>query len=323
MNPRRLSLVHFILSLAMLLSLLIVTFMSLAHPDFQWWTIGVALVTNLPLACLSVWLIICQAKWLEQRGVRSHWRYIVEIASIIALFLFVRLIHLSVLSGLIPFPVPLKRMLLPAILISVVLVQFTELYLYRQRVQREIDKKVTYQRMMLRRQLSPHFLFNSLNVLSALTYQDAEVANRFVKKLSRTYRYILDTQEHLTVPLSDELRFVEDYAYLQHIRFGDAVCVVMEQNPKTSSRQIIPGSIQQLVENAIKHNVATADNPLRIIIRIEDEAVVVSNHLQLRPEAARHGTGLSYLEKQFQLFGKNVIITKTESSFVVRLPFVA
>ena len=312
----------FVLSLALLLSLLIVTFVSLARPDFEWWGIGVALLVNLPLACVFVWMAMQLALWLEHRRVNVHLRYVLEIVAVVWLFLIVRQLHVSLLTPFISFPVSLRRTLLPASVIAVVLVQFIELRLYRQRVQREAEEKANYQRMMLRRQLSPHFLFNSLNVLASLTYQDPDTANRFTKKLSRIYRYILDTQESTSVPLTEELRFVDDYVYLQTIRYGKGLQVEVCHRENLGSQLIVPGSVQQLVENAIKHNTTSPDRPLSITIDLGPRAVTVSNSLQLRPDSVSHGTGLNNLRRQFALFGRDMAISSADGSFTVVLPYV-
>ncbi len=313
----------FVLSLAILLSLLVVTFVSLARPDFEWWGVGVALVVNLPLACLFVWATMQLALWLEHRRLNAHWRYVVEIATVVWLFLIVRQLHVSLLSAYISFPVDLKRTLLPATVIAVVLVQLVELRLYRQRVQREAEEKASYQRMMLRRQLSPHFLFNSLNVLASLTYQEPDTANRFTKKLSRTYRYILDTQERASVPLSDELRFVEDYVYLQVIRYGRGLHVAFRHCDRLGSQLIVPGSVQQLVENAIKHNITSPDQPLTVVVDVGSHSVTVSNNLQLRLDAVSHGTGLTNLRRQFAHFGRDIALSSACGKFTVTLPYVS
>ncbi|MBQ9285324.1 MAG: sensor histidine kinase [Bacteroidaceae bacterium] len=279
-------------------------------------------MVNLPIACLFVWVTMQFAVYLERCHVPVQWRYVMEVATIVGLFLMIRWLHLSLLSYFITFPVPLQRVLLPAVVVAVLLVQLIELDLYRDRIRRETEEKINYQQMMLRRQFSPHFLFNSLNVLAALTYKDAAIANRFIKKLSRIYRYILDTQEQVTVPLTDELAFVDNYVYLQHIRFADAVRVEVVQKVPAGNHLTVPGCIQQLVENAIKHNIATAVQPLVIHIEIQAEAITVRNNLQLRPDDVKHGTGLVYLREQFALLGKELVIAQAADAFIVTIPHV-
>lgn len=113
-------------------------------------------------------------------------------------------------------------------------------------------EKALYQFEVLKNQINPHFLFNSLNVLASLAYQDTEKTNRFAKKLSTVYRYLLTTHGRATVTVQEELSFVESYLYLEHIRFGDALHVEIEDDLRNHHCLVIPASIQMLVENALK-----------------------------------------------------------------------
>lgn len=184
-------------------------------------------------------------------------------------------------------------------------------------------EKALYQFEALKNQINPHFLFNSLNVLASLAYQDAEKTNRFAKKLSTVYRYLLTTHGRPTVTLQEELSFVESYLYLEYIRFGDALNVEIEDDLKNHQRLVIPASIQMLVENALKHNISTKKSPLVIRVAINGEGIVVSNNLQLRNSVTSNGAGLKNLQRQYALYGGQIEVTKTDAEFVVRLPFIA
>lgn len=125
---------------------------------------------------------------------------------------------------------------LPMILWNSIIVLFIELFFYNKRqIENEnklniIEKeKAIYQFEALKNQINPHFLFNSLNVLSSLAYQDAEKTNLFTKKLSNVYRYLLTTHDRPTVTLQEELQFVDSYLYLEQIRFGDTLQVFIEK----------------------------------------------------------------------------------------------
>ncbi|MBQ8052123.1 MAG: sensor histidine kinase [Bacteroidaceae bacterium] len=323
MKQHKIHLARFALSLSLLVSLLIVTFVSLAYPGFAWWSVGVALLANLPLAYLFVWLAILLARWLSRKPIPTWLRYLAEIGAMLWLFLIMRELHVQVLSPFISFPVDLSRMLLPALVFIVMFTLFVELFLYQQRLNAEAEEKANYQRMMLRRQMAPHFLFNSLNVLASLTYRDPETANLFTKRLARIYRYILDTEDKPSVPLADELRFVESYVYLQHIRYGEAVGVDIRGSERSGeAHNVVPGSIQQLVENAIKHNTATLECPLRIVVELGEEGVTVSNNRQPRTEVMAHGTGLHNLRQQLHHFGHTLHVTDSPTAFTVSLPYV-
>lgn len=183
-------------------------------------------------------------------------------------------------------------------------------------------EKALYQFEVLKNQINPHFLFNSLNVLASLAYQDAEKTNRFAKKLSTVYRYLLTTNGRATVTVQEELSFVEPYLYLEQIRFGDALHVEIEDDLRNHHRLVIPASIQMLVENALKHNTSTRKSPLIVRISIGDEGITVRNNLQLRNYVTSNGTGLKNLQRQYALYGTQVEILKDEKEFVARLPFV-
>jgi two-component system LytT family sensor kinase len=184
-------------------------------------------------------------------------------------------------------------------------------------------EKALYQFEVLKNQINPHFLFNSLNVLASLAYQDAEKTNRFAKKLSTVYRYLLTTHGRPTVTLQEELSFVESYLYLEHIRFGDALNVEIEDDLKNHQRLVIPASIQMLVENALKHNISTKKSPLVIRIAIDGEGIAVRNNLQLRNSVTSNGAGLENLQRQYALYGGRIEVMETDGEFVVRLPFIA
>lgn len=175
-------------------------------------------------------------------------------------------------------------------------------------------EKALYQFEVLKNQINPHFLFNSLNVLASLAYQDTEKTNRFAKKLSTVYRYLLTTHGRATVTVQEELSFVESYLYLEHIRFGDALHVEIEDDLRNHHCLVIPASIQMLVENALKHNISTKKSPLIVHISIGNERITVRNNLQLRNYVASNGAGLKNLQRQYALYGTLVEILKDERS---------
>jgi LytS/YehU family sensor histidine kinase len=172
----------------------------------------------------------------------------------------------------------------------------------------------------LKSQVNPHFLFNSLNVLTSLVYQDADKAARFIKKLSEVYRYVLDKQSQELVSIKEEKSFVESYVYLQQIRFGDNLKVVMTD---LDDGKVIPLSIQILLENAIKHNEVSAEYPLSISIKRESDYLIVENSLRLKtsPLEESSGLGLANIQRRYEfLMDKPVMVSKTETKFEVKIP---
>ena len=177
----------------------------------------------------------------------------------------------------------------------------------------------------LKDQVRPHFLFNSLSSLATLINTDTEKATQFVHKLSDVYRYVLEQRENELVPLKDDLKFLEDYIFLQKIRFGDNL-QVENKLELDLNRMVIPLSLQMLVENAIKHNEISAENPLVIgITSTGNGHVIVKNNLQRREVSeASLGTGLENLRKQITYFSNDPLLVLEEADvFIVRIPTVS
>ena len=131
---------------------------------------------------------------------------------------------------------------------------------------------------ILKNQVNPHFLFNSLNVLYSMVHKDPDGAAQFIKKLSDVYRYVLDSREKEVVQLAEEIDALNAYLFLIQTRFGKSVICNMELED-TNDHLIIPLSLQMLVENAIKHNAFTMNKPIQIDINQKGEAIVVKNNL--------------------------------------------
>jgi LytS/YehU family sensor histidine kinase len=174
----------------------------------------------------------------------------------------------------------------------------------------------------LKDQVRPHFLFNSLSSLATLINTDAEKATLFVHKLSDVYRYVLEQRESELVPLKDDFQFMEDYVFLQKIRFGENLQVEskLDLDP---GRMVIPLSIQLLVDNAIKHNEISREHPLHITITSTAKGhVIVKNRLQRKEVSeASLGTGLENLRKQIAWFSDDPLLVQEEKeAFIVRMP---
>lgn len=208
------------------------------------------------------------------------------------------------------------------VLLLELLIHTQEQMEYERKIMTAEKEKALYQLYALKTQVNPHFLFNSLNVLTSLTYESPELANKFVKKLSAVYRYILTTSQNPTVNLSDEMRFVSTYLYLEKMRHGDSLLVDIRETPNIGTRQIIPVSVQMLIENALKHNTATPDKPLTILIDEGVNGVTVSNNIQRRNNVNNTGVGLKNLMKQYELHHLQIIISENDNRFTVFLPFV-
>lgn len=176
----------------------------------------------------------------------------------------------------------------------------------------------------LRGQLDPHFLFNNLNTLAALIEPENEPAQHFVEQLADVYRYVLLSQGQPTVPLAEELAFVETYLALHRARFRNNLQLEITIAPAALARRVAPLSVQLLVENALKHNVATREQPLRLRLTADGDWLLVENTLRPRTAglAPGTGTGLRNVQRRYELLGtpQAVKITQTDHLFRVRLP---
>ncbi len=185
------------------------------------------------------------------------------------------------------------------------------------------EENLKYKYRNLKSQVNPHFLFNSLNTLSEIVYDDAKKADSFIQKLSGIYRYILDNEETDLIPLKEELDFVEQYFNLQKERDNGKISLKIDIQNKDRYK-IIPVSLQLLVENALKHNAISMEKPLEIRIYNTDEYVIVSNTLQRKSIIENSTqTGLSNLRDRVKLImGKEIIVEEENNRFNVKLPVV-
>lgn len=178
----------------------------------------------------------------------------------------------------------------------------------------------------LKNQVNPHFLFNSLNALTNLVYENQDMAADFIRKLSKVYRYVLDNQSKEVVSLETELAFVNSYLFLQRIRFDDKlkVNINVEGYEKT---MIPPIALQMLFENAIKHNTIAEEEPLTIDVFVENKTtLVIKNNLQKKniPIEESAGVGLKNVQARFEFLSPTKVeIIETESEFIVKLPLLS
>lgn len=184
------------------------------------------------------------------------------------------------------------------------------------------SEKLASQYQSLKDQLNPHFLFNSLNALSNLVYEDADKSAAFIQKLSKIYRYVLEVQQEELVELERELDFAKNYLELQKIRFEENLTFSIGVT-NCKGCFLPPLSLQLLLENAIKHNESSQDNPLLIHILQKGNELWVSNTFQ--PKTSQNepstGVGLKNIISRYNLLSdRKAIISQTEHEFSVRLP---
>jgi len=174
----------------------------------------------------------------------------------------------------------------------------------------------------LKKQLDPHFLFNSLNTLASLIDYQNEPAQAYLERLSDVYRYVIETKNKTTVSLRDELAFLDAFIYLLKVRYRDNLSIHQYLSEEAFNQHVPALSLQILVENAIKHNIISKDRPLNIDIKQEADQVVVINNKQIKtslPISTK--IGLQNIIERYQLLNMpSVEILDEEHTFTVKLP---
>ncbi|WP_299536043.1 2TM domain-containing protein [Ulvibacterium sp.] len=216
-----------------------------------------------------------------------------------------------------------------SLLITIVIsVFFHAIYFYKALQ----EKKVKEQKVIagtasakfdaLKNQLDPHFLFNSLNVLTSLIEEDPDQAQKFTTSLSKVYRYVLEQKNKDLVSIDEELQFAKTYVRLLKMRFEDSIVFDIPDSAHDPEAKIVPLSLQLLLENAVKHNVVTASRPLHIKVHEKDNKLVVSNNLQEKQVVKKSsGVGLRNIQQRYGILtDREVAIQKSASDFSVSLP---
>ena len=209
-----------------------------------------------------------------------------------------------------------------------VVAAFHVFYFYKKSQERKVKesqivaKTETAKFESLKNQLDPHFLFNSLNVLTSLIGENPNQAEKFTTKLSKVYRYVLEQKDKDLIPLEEELKFAKSYMELLKMRFEDGINFSIPVNVSNSELKIVPLSLQLLLENAVKHNVITSNNPLEINIYEKNGCLVVENNIN--PKASLEKStkvGLKNINQRYSLITKNKVeIENNNKVFKVKLP---
>ncbi|TBN03638.1 histidine kinase [Hyunsoonleella flava] len=174
----------------------------------------------------------------------------------------------------------------------------------------------------LKNQLDPHFLFNSLNVLTSLIEENPNQAQKFTTSLSKVYRYVLEQKNKELVTVDEELQFAKTYMSLLKMRFEDSIVFTMPEQSQNPESKVVPLSLQLLLENAVKHNMVTSSKPLHIKIYEDEGYLVVENNLQPKQIVKKSsGVGLTNIMQRYKLLTKKKVdINKEANSFAVAIP---
>ncbi|KFF04304.1 histidine kinase [Flavobacterium reichenbachii] len=178
----------------------------------------------------------------------------------------------------------------------------------------------------LKEQINPHFLFNSLNSLYMLIESDTAVARKFTLNLSKIYRYLINPPDHNIVTLQEEMLFIEKYIFLQQTRFtAEFVFTINMEDENLLSKKVPYLAFQILVENAIKHNIASEDSPLHITIDIKENEVIIRNNLQEKSNPQKGSKfGHKYLKSIYKYYSKTEFKAyKNDGYFICILPLIA
>jgi len=184
-------------------------------------------------------------------------------------------------------------------------------------------ENVKAQLVNLKAQMKPHFLFNALGSLHSLVDKDTELARKFVMRLSGLYRHLLDIHKKDMVSIKDELSCVDNYMFLQEVKFGNKLEFKNLLSDELQYKKIVSTSILTLVENSIKHNIISEEQPLKIVIEEKGEFLCVRNNYNPRIDVDSTGVGLSNLTSRCRLLcGREPEIYKDAEKFEVRVPYV-
>lgn len=187
------------------------------------------------------------------------------------------------------------------------------------------NQQIRTQFEVLQNQMSPHFLFNSLNTLTTLIAEDAKIAIDFTQTLSEVYRYILQNKERELVTLQEELDFSESYVFLLKKRYPENLHVRFEVAQEFKRYHIAPLTLQMLIENAIKHNTVSKTEPLYIDVYVDNgRSIIVKNNLQPKKSLEKSTkTGLANIRQRYSYLGqRNIDIITSNDHYMVAVPLI-
>ncbi len=198
------------------------------------------------------------------------------------------------------------------------------IYMHYQRKESDLERE-KFKYNQLKNQLNPHFLFNSLNILSAMVYtKTPEESVDYIEKLSDFYRYVLTNEGKNLISLKEEIEFINKYGDILKIRFADGFVLEIDLKEEDFNRKVLFMSLQLLVENAVKHNIASKEKPLIINIYSENNFIVCSNNKIIRTDnVISTGIGLDNLNERYKIISKKEItIIEDKEKFTVKIPMI-
>ena len=255
------------------------------------------------------------------------------ITSITAIYLFTHMYFLFIAQDFVPPPDFYLEMFVLGLLIPIFINGVKEsLYFYGEwenesaKKEKLLKENIQAQYEVLKNQINPHFLFNCFNTLTELAHEDKKLTIEFIQQLSKVYRFVLENKDMEVVALDNELNVLQSYIFLQKIRFGDHIKIDMLTDNTTLSNHtcIVPLTLQILMENAVKHNIASKDQPLHITIELTpNNELVFKNNLQKKPATPSTNIGLQNIIKRYKVVAEKTIeVIETTSEFIVKIPLI-
>lgn len=196
---------------------------------------------------------------------------------------------------------------------------------YQLKTERLMRENIQAKYDALRNQIDPHFFFNSLSVLTNLVYRSADLSADYITQLAKIYRYILDKKFDNLVPVQTELEFLQSYLFLIGIRHQNGIDFEQQLSPEILANGMLPpATLQMLIENAIKHNRFSANEPLKIRVWSDGQFLYVENNISKKIGVeSSSGIGLENIRKRYELVsGQPIIIEETLAVFRVKLPLI-
>ncbi|MBT8288454.1 MAG: Pr2TM family membrane protein [Flavobacteriaceae bacterium] len=308
---------------------------SIAFNDRFWTLFGYYMLYSIPLSLVNSYFfgyIHGMMKWSGQPKNRVIFGFVGSVILTLFTIFLIRIFINMVLEGETYAEFINSEQLgfyaIATLITLVISLFFHALYYYRQ-VQKS---KIAEQKVIagtasakfdaLKNQLDPHFLFNSLNVLTSLIDENPEGAQEFTTALSKVYRYVLEQKNKELVTVDEELAFARTYVSLLKKRFEDSIVFTLPDRASNPDSKVVPMSLQLLLENAVKHNMVTSNKPLKIKIYEQNGHLVVENNIQLKQIVKKgSGVGLSNIMQRYEMLSdRKVLINKTSDKFQVSLP---
>ncbi|PWJ44208.1 sensor histidine kinase [Sediminitomix flava] len=190
------------------------------------------------------------------------------------------------------------------------------------RTKQLLHENTKYRYELLKNQINPHFLFNSLSVLSPLISISQDKAKKYVNSFSIVLRHVLDFKDSDLIELKEEFKFLEHYTFLLKTRFGEAFVLKIENKTACDRKYILPMVLQLLIENVVKHNKMSDENPMVVTLKVKEDGVEVSNPIAMKSSTSSWGIGLENIKMRYNTFGQEIVIENKDNVFKVFVPFI-